>query len=115
MPLLRLVEIVAYSDGANGVTPMAHVAYHQTAPDHFGRAWLKAAEQRPLSAVLGTPDLLSIPIVDKALRVERYSPTGWDTFFGASPLLGLRQAAKQHGVSHETVRQIVRHVSAYAR
>ena len=41
----------------------------------------------------------------------RLSPDRWPTVAADARMLGLRQAARQHGVSHETVRQIVRRVA----
>jgi hypothetical protein len=38
----------------------------------------------------------------------------WPVVAADAQLLGLRQAAKQHGVSHETVRRIVQRVAVTA-
>ena len=47
-------------------------------------------------------------------RQPRIPPRLWPVVAADARLLGLRQAAKQYGVSHETVRQIVRRDAGYA-
>ena len=47
-------------------------------------------------------------------RQPRIPPERWPLVAADARLLGLRQAAKQHGVSHETVRRIVRRVGGNA-
>jgi hypothetical protein len=47
-------------------------------------------------------------------RQPRLSPDRWPLVAADARLLGLRQAARQHGVSHETVRQILRRVALHA-
>ena len=60
-------------------------------------------------------DLPIIPARDGVVRVLTVvSPDRWAIVAADARALGLRQAAKQHGVSHETVRQIVRRVAATA-
>ncbi len=63
---------------------------------------------------VATHALVSTPTHDAASsrRAARYRPTipsdRWSLVAADARMLGLRQAAKQHGVSHETVRRIVR-------
>ena len=71
--------------------------------DMFVPAWVATPDYRPAACQRVTPESrYMVPRLATAIPPER-----WPVVAADARLLGLRQAAKQHGVSHETVRRIV--------